>query len=91
MSQGQSEQFVCVAGAPRSGTTSLATFLKDHDGVCFSAVKEPHFFSQFDLTGLSDAALRERVDQEYLGRFFPDRDGARRMLAEGSVSYLYTP
>ena len=82
--------FVCVVGAPRSGTTSLAGFLEEHPQVCFSAVKEPHYFSRFDLDGLREAALRQAVEDQYLARYFPHRE-AGRLLAEGSVSYLYAP
>ena len=91
MAESSTDRFVCIVGAPRSGTTSLSTYLREHSGICFSAVKEPHYFSQHDLTGLAEEALRARVEQEYLGRFYPDRNGDGRMLAEGSVSYLYTP
>ena len=88
---GTSQSIVCIVGAPRSGTTSLSAFLKDHPQVCFSAVKEPHYFSRLDLSGLTEGAVRERLRQEYLGRFFPDAGEHHRMLAEGSVSYLYAP
>jgi hypothetical protein len=86
----RSRDFACIVGAPRSGTTSLAGFLQDHPLVCFSTVKEPHFFSQSDFSGLGADELRRLVEHQYLTRYFPHRvDG--RMLAEGSVSYLYAP
>src|SRR5262245_36806086 len=82
--------FVCIVGAPRCGTTSLAGFLQDHPDVCFSSVKEPHYFSRADFGELSGDQQRRAVEDEYLARYFPDRrDGA--VLAEGSVSYLYAP
>jgi hypothetical protein len=82
--------FVGIVGAPRSGTTSLAAFLQDHPDVCFSRVKEPHFFSQLDLSDLSLDELRGVLANQYLPRYFPHHaDG--RLLAEGSVSYLYAP
>jgi len=87
----ESSRFACVVGAPRCGTTSLAYFLKHHPEVCFSSVKEPHFFAQFDLTALAPDALRRRVDDHYLSRYFSHRTGDRPMLAEASVSYLYAP
>lgn len=82
---------VCVVGAPRCGTTSLSTWLREHPDICFSFVKEPHFFSHLDLTGCSDAELRRRVESDYLLRYFPERESAGPVLAEGSVSYLYAP
>ena len=86
-----SSDFVCIVGAPRSGTTSLARFLGTHPKVDFSVVKEPHFFSRYNLADCSTAKLRDIVEKDYLARFFPDRSPERPLLAEGSVSYLYTP
>lgn len=85
------KRFACIVGAPRTGTTSLAQYLRAHPSVCFSKLKEPHFFSQRDLDGLPVEELREIVSAEYLQRYFPDRDDDRPLLAEGSVTYLYTP
>lgn len=85
------KRFACIVGAPRTGTTSLARFLRRHSSVCFSKVKEPHFFSQWDLNGLSDEDLREAVSTEYLARYFPHCEPQASMLMEGSVTYLYTP
>jgi hypothetical protein len=79
---------VCIAGAPRCGTTSLAEFMRAHPDICFSRIKEPHFFSRFDLSKLSDEALRSTVTHSYLERFFR-RTGQEVVLAEGSVSYFY--
>ena len=81
--------FAFIVGAPRCGTTSLSRYLARHPQICFSAVKEPHFFSQFDLSELDDEALGERVKDEYLSRYFADTDRRSCMLAEGSVTYLY--
>lgn len=85
------QQFVCVVGAPRCGTTTIARMLRDHRDVSFSSVKEPHYFSQFDLNGLSLEELRETVRAEYLDRYFAMIDPASKSIVEGSVSYLYTP
>jgi len=85
------KRFACIVGAPRTGTTSLARFLRKHPSVCFSKVKEPHFFSQWDLTDLSDEELREAVLDEYISRYFPHCGDDRPLLMEGSVTYLYTP
>ncbi len=90
MNVGDFDRFVFIVGAPRCGTTTLSQFLKEHPGVSFPVVKEPHFFAQNDLRGLSDKELRFRVEDEYLGRFFRS-DPARRVGADASVTYLYTP
>jgi hypothetical protein len=84
-------RFVAVVGAPRSGTTSLSDFLKRHRDVTFSAVKEPHFFSQFDLNPCSDAELADVIDNKYVSPYFPHRTADTSVLAEGSVTYLYRP
>ena len=40
------QNLVCVVGAPRCGTTTLARWLRDHPAVQLSSVKEPHYFSR---------------------------------------------
>jgi hypothetical protein len=79
-----------IVGAPRCGTTFLARHLRNHPDVCFSKLKEPHFFSGVDLRDVPTAELQERVTRNYLDRFYPHRT-ERSLLAEGSVTYLYTP
>ena len=83
------QRFAFIVGAPRTGTTSLAKFLRTHPSVCFSKVKEPHFFSQWDLTNCSDDELRLTVASEYLARYFPHCEDAGSLRMEGSVTYLY--
>jgi hypothetical protein len=83
--------FACVVGAPRCGTTSLARFIEDHPQVCFSRVKEPHFFVQHDLSQMIGTELNRFVESEYFDRYFPPRPKPCRLIAEGSVSYLYAP
>src|SRR5215210_3230480 len=55
----------CIVGAPRCGTTSLAGMLKGQPIVCLSKVKEPHFFSRFDLNGLDDEELSAVAADQY--------------------------
>ncbi|QIK79081.1 sulfotransferase [Sphingomonas piscis] len=81
--------FAAVVGAPRCGTTAISRYIRAHPDVCFAKPKEPHFFILNDFHDVADNELRERVDRDYLDRFFGEcRDNAS-MLAEGSVSYLY--
>jgi hypothetical protein len=82
--------FATIVGAPRCGTTSVARYLTTHPDIDISIVKEPHFFSQYDLTALDDADLLETVERDYVVRYFPDAEPGT-MLMEGSVTYLYTP
>jgi hypothetical protein len=84
-------RFAFIVGAPRCGTTTLAGFLQQHPDVCFSAVKEPHFFSRDEVASLPDHEFRHLVDDEYLNRFFGQCSGKEQLRAEGSVTYLYTP
>jgi hypothetical protein len=84
-------RFAFIVGAPRCGTTTLAGFLQQHPGVSFSAVKEPHYFSNHDFSEMDDAEVRDHVGEEYLGRFFGECDGSEKLRAEGSVTYLYAP
>ena len=86
-----SQAFACVVGAPRCGTTTLSRLLASHPQVCFSAVKEPHFFSRIELDGMGDEELRDFIAGHYLARYFPDVDPSAKVIAEGSVSYLYAP
>jgi hypothetical protein len=83
--------FVAVVGAPRCGTTTLSRFLRAHPDVAFSKPKEPHFFTLHDFRDVPDGNLRERVRLDYLDRFFGGAPLDAKLLAEGSVSYLYGP
>lgn len=83
--------FAFIVGAPRCGTTTIASFLQQHPDVCFSAVKEPHFFTRHDLTSLKGPELRSFIEKDYIARFFGDCFGRNNLRAEGSVTYLYAP
>ena len=84
-------RFAFIVGAPRCGTTTLASFLQQHPDVCFSAVKEPHFFSRDEVAALPASELEGVVAEEYWQRFFGHCEGDPQLYAEGSVTYLYVP
>ena len=84
-------RFIFIVGAPRSSTTTMARLLKAHPQILFPFVKEPHFFSQFDLRGLDDAELRRRVEHDYLDHYFAKPEGEQSVGTDASVSYLYVP
>ena len=88
---GDFKRFAFIVGAPRSGTTTMSKMLRTHPNVAVPFVKEPHYFTQHDLRGLADAELRERVQTEYLDKFFDDLEPGQFVGADGSVSYLYVP
>lgn len=73
---------VFLVGAPRSGTTSLFTLLKQHPDIYVSVLKEPHFFGR-DLT-CQPHSVRDRA--VYRALFEGAEPGQLR--AEGSVWYL---
>jgi hypothetical protein len=75
-----------IVGAPRTGTTSLAKALAAHPQICFAKPKETHFFLR-DSSGVADAHIRRRFEEGYFRTLEPQH----RVLAEGSVSYLYDP
>lgn len=80
--------FAALVGAPRCGTTALSRYLARHPGICFSSVKEPHFFTIHDLRKLTLPKLAQRIGEDYLQRYFAGCD-RRKLLMEGSISYLY--
>ncbi len=71
-----------LVGAPRCGTTSMYTYLKQHPEIYLSVLKEPHFFST-DLSSPPQAVVDETL---YRGLFAGAGDEKR--LGEGSVWYL---
>lgn len=84
-------RFAFIVGAPRCGTTTLASFLQQHPDVCFSAVKEPHFFSRDEVAALPEEDFGKVVEEEYWQRFFGHCEEKPELYAEGSVTYLYVP
>jgi len=70
-----------VIGAPKCGTTALASWLSSHPEICFSRKKEPHYFSD-DYKLTSDL-------NEYLGLFDNAKEG-HKVLAEASVWYMHS-
>lgn len=83
---------VFIVGGPRCGTTTLSSWLKQQPEICFPFVKEPHFFAQYDLTGMSDSDARSLTEREFLDRFYSQCAGQEKEAGlDGSVSYLYIP
>lgn len=70
-----------LVGAPRCGTTSLSRYLADHDDICFSRPKEPHYLVQ------SPSEVDDYV-RTYTNLFFSHYED-ESAIGEGSVSYLY--
>jgi len=69
-----------IIGAPKCGTTSLATWLSEHPNVFMSAVKEPHFFNTDDRRFISTLEAYENLF----------RDASRSYWAVGEASVSST-
>ena len=72
-----------LIGAPKCGTTSLASWLAAHPQVFFSPIKEPHFFS-------TDLETRRVFGGKEYNKLFIGADAGHAIVAEGSTNYLYS-
>lgn len=79
-----------IIGAPKCGTTALASYLASHPQVFFSEPKEPLFWSQGDITRASHEPRFQNVS-DYLGLFAGADPKCHKVVAEGSTRYLYAP
>jgi Sulfotransferase domain len=73
-----------IVGAPKSGTTALYEYLRQHPDIFMSPLKEPRFFS-------TDVHFTHRAPlslAEYLACFAGAR--AERRIGEASNTYLYS-
>lgn len=75
-----------IVGAPRCGTTTLSSALKDHPLISFSKPKETQFFL-LAPANLGDTELRAT----YLNLHHRELNADHLALGDGSVSYLYAP
>jgi hypothetical protein len=74
-----------IAGAPRCGTTSMWSYLKDHPQVFMSEEKELYFFDSDLWTRKEWAPTLE----QYLANF--SAAGDRKVVGEATPSYLRSP
>jgi len=72
-----------IAGAGRSGTTSLFRYLADHPSVCASSAKEVHFFDKMPPEGLNHESLKRY--ESYFRHCSPDIP----VRVEATAGYLY--
>jgi hypothetical protein len=76
-----------LLGAPKCGTTALASYLSDHPLIYVSEPKEPHYFCK----DLKAGGIPVHSDEEYLRTFFPRLNKSESMAAiDCSVWYLYS-
>lgn len=72
-----------IVGAPKCGTTALATYLSENTNINFAKSKEPHFFAK----DFENYILTNTYD-EYKTLFNKKNNGS--IMGEGSVFYLYS-
>lgn len=79
-----------IVGAPRSGTTTLHSWLGQHPDIFMSRIKEPHYFSDIDFPGIGKKVLQvTRQQSEYLDLFSEAEETIIR--GESSSHYLADP
>lgn len=74
-----------IVGAPKCGTTAMASYLSDHKNVFMSEPKEPHHFVHADMPKKTEYTSLE----QYLN-LFSGADADHKVIAEASVWYLYS-
>lgn len=75
-----------IAGAPKSGTSAMRRYLREHPRVFMTALKEPHFFS----TDIDDPVVRgEPHDYDWYLSLFEGAEDAE-VIGEASVFYLFS-
>ncbi len=75
-----------IIGAPKCGTTAMASYLADHPHIFFSAPKEPHFWDD-DHEGNRKVHELWTLD-DYLGLFRSADPVRHHVIGEGSTTYL---
>lgn len=73
-----------IVGAPKCGTTSLASYLAEHPDIHVSPIKEPNYFGR-DLVKKPD--LTRISLEDYLALF---EDSSKKICGEASTWYLYS-
>lgn len=73
---------VFLLGAPKSGTTSLASLLRSHPSVCNHGSKEKHFFDEWKAKTESNIRL-------YKNEF--NRCNASQLTLDATPAYLRKP
>ena len=73
-----------IVGAPKSGTTSLYEYLRNHPNIFMPSDKEPHYFAK-DFTDYP--SIKSKND--YL-KLFKNCSSSHMAIGEASVWYLYS-
>ena len=75
-----------IIGAPKCGTTALATYLREHPNIFLPKEKEPHFFAT-DLWQFHEYYTKTEADYAAL---FADVSAEHHAIGEASVFYAYS-
>lgn len=80
-----------IVGAPKSGTTSLYHYLKEHPEICMSKEKELDYFSHNCVDEIKKYYKSNPITNydDYLSQF--ESVSGEKVFGEGSVSYLFYP
>ncbi|PAU93168.1 sulfotransferase [Aliifodinibius salipaludis] len=73
-----------IIGAPKCGTTSLASYLAEHENIFMSPLKEPYYFSK-------NIKMKEQISD--LGEYenlFKDVSKQHKIIGEASTHYLFS-
>lgn len=73
-----------IIGAPKCGTTALATYLGRHPSVFMSVPKEPHYFCE------DFPKMRSYTDLDEYQKLFIEATDEHKVIGEASVWYLYS-
>ena len=75
-----------IAGAQKSGTTALATFLRGHPDICLTDEKEVHLFDDPDYSG---AWTAKAIDERYAAAC--GTYTGQVVVGEATPIYVYWP
>ena len=82
-----------IAGATRSGTTSLFNYVKQHPLISFSKLKEPRYFSSYDLklpqSGPGDFSVDEKLITNFKNYKKLYQGINNKLVGDASSEYLY--
>lgn len=77
-----------IVGQPKSGTSALYSFLRQHPQVCVGATKEPQYFCDDLRSQYFSLSKLERNQRNYLSLYSPAAH--EKVILDGSTAYLYS-
>jgi hypothetical protein len=83
-----------IVGAAKCGTTTLADYLAEHPGVCFSPIKEPNYFAADIRPEKFSKAFKQNLGKsvdEYFEKDFPSARQIAFVQKESDYERLFSP